>query len=137
MEELLAKATEARSRAYAPYSGFLVGAAIEADDGRIVVGCNVENASFGLGVCAERAAVTAAVSQGISGWRRIAVVAESSEPVAPCGACRQVLSEFCDELEVILADSKGVRMVAPLSELLPRPFGAEQLGGGDEHKARP
>jgi len=136
VEELLAKATEARSRAYAPYSGFFVGAAIEADDGRIVVGCNVENASFSLGICAERAAVTAAVSQGISGWRRIAVVAESSEPVAPCGACRQVLSEFCDELEIILADSNGVRLVTKLSELLPRPFGAEQLGG-DEQQVGP
>ena len=87
-------------------------------------------------VLAVGAAVTAAVSQGISGWLRIAVVAESSEPVAPCGACRQVLSEFCDELEVILADSNGVRMVTPLSELLPQPFGADQLGG-DEHKVRP
>ena len=135
MEELIAKAAEARRRAHAPYSGFAVGAAIEADDGRIVVGCNVENASFGLGVCAERVAVAAAVSRGVSGWRRIAVVADSTEPAAPCGACRQVLAEFCDELEIVLADSNGVRMVTQLSELLPLPFGANQLGG-DEHQDR-
>lgn len=131
MDELIARAAEVRRRAHAPYSGFAVGAAIEAADGRIVVGCNVENASFGLGVCAERAAVTAAVSQGITDWRRLAVVAESAEPVAPCGACRQVLAEFCDDLEIILADSSGVRMVTRLSELLPQPFGADQLGGAD------
>lgn len=117
-------------KAHAPYSGFAVGAAIEAADGRVVVGCNVENASFGLGVCAERAAVSAALAAGLVDWRRLVVLVDAAVPVAPCGACRQVLAEFCDELEVVLATTEGQRELTLLSELLPRRFGAGDMGGG-------
>ena len=108
-----------------------MGAVIEAADGRTAVGCNVENASFGLGVCAERAAVSAALAAGLADWRRLVVVVDASEPVAPCGACRQVLAEFCEELEIVLATTGGVRQVTLLSELLPRRFRAEDMGPGE------
>jgi len=130
VDELVARANEVRVKAYAPYSGFAVGAAIEAADGRTVVGCNVENASFGLGVCAERAAVSAALAAGLVDWRRLVVVVDAAEPVAPCGACRQVLAEFCDELEVVLATTDGQRELTLLSELLPRRFGPGDMSGG-------
>ena len=127
VDELIAQACEARARAYAPYSGFAVGAAIESSDGRTASGCNVENASFGLTVCAERAAVAAAVAAGLSDWRRLVVVVESAEPVAPCGACRQVLGEFCEDLEIVLATTDGGLVKTSLEELLPRRFGRDDL----------
>jgi cytidine deaminase len=130
LDELVARASAVRERAHAPYSGFRVGAVIEASDGRTAVGCNVENASFGLGVCAERAAVSAALAAGLSEWKRLVVLVEAPQPVAPCGACRQVLAEFCDELEVVLVTTSGLRDVTSLSELLPRRFGAGDLGEG-------
>ena len=134
LDELVARASAVRERAHAPYSGFRVGAVIEASDGRTAVGCNVENACFGLGVCAERAAVTAALAAGLTDWRRLVVLVEATAPVAPCGACRQVLAEFCEELEVVLATTSGLRELTTLSELLPRRFGVEDLRdarGGD------
>ena len=125
-DALIAAAREAQTQAYAPYSDFRVGAAIEAADGRVFVGCNVENASFGLTICAERAAVSAAVSAGARRFRRAVVVSDVDPPAAPCGACRQVLSEFEPDLPI---EAVGARQAVrwQLSELLPAAFGPEQL----------
>jgi len=120
-ERLLGTAREARQHAYAPYSKFRVGAAVLVEDGRVFAGCNVENSSFGLTVCAERNAVAAAV---VAGGRPIAVaVVTDDDHVGPCGACRQVLAEFDQEMPVLLADRNGreVRSIS-LSELLPAAF---------------
>ncbi len=117
---LLHQAWAAREKAYAPYSAFAVGAALLAADGRVFCGCNVENLSFGLTICAERAAVCAAVAAGVREFVAIAVVAESVEPVTPCGACRQVLAEFAPEIETCSANQAGVRFEENLRVLLPR-----------------
>jgi len=120
-DTLVEAARAAREHAYAPYSRFPVGCALEADDGRVFVGCNVENASYGLGICAERAAVSAAVSAGARRFRRAVVVTDAEPPAPPCGACRQVLAEFGRDFAV---DGVGaVRTVRwSLAELLPIPF---------------
>lgn len=120
-DELLERARAIRERAHAPYSGYPVGAALRTDDGTIHVGCNVENASYGLTICAERAAVAAAVGAGRTGFRRLALVSEGSEPAPPCGACRQVLAEFAPELEII-SEADGSRRRWTLDQLLPAPF---------------
>jgi cytidine deaminase len=121
MTQLVDTALQARLRAYAPYSGFAVGAALLTKSGKIFSGCNVENVSLGLTICAERSAVAAAVANGEKDFIAIAVVADSSEPALPCGACRQVLAEFNPDLTII-ASTLG-RMVEEfiLSDLLPRP----------------
>jgi len=123
-DTLRAAATAARDRAYCPYSGFAVGAALEADDGRIFTGCNVENASFGLTLCAERNALVTAVARS---FRRLVVVAGSDPPVAPCGACRQVLVEFGVTLEIEGVGPTGSRHWR-LADLLPDAFGPELRG---------
>jgi len=117
---LMMAAREARARAYAPYSRFAVGAALMAADGTMFTGANVENASYGLSICAERNAVVHAVAEGFREFTAIAVV--SGNGVTPCGACRQVLAEFAPELIVIVADTAGNRRVYRLSELLPDAF---------------
>lgn len=122
MNSLVQKAIEARKQSYSPYSKFAVGAALEAEDGTVILGCNVENASYGLCICAERVALTKAVSQGIKKFKRLAVVADTPGPVAPCGMCRQMLTEFSPELEVILSNLKGQTETVLLSELLPKAF---------------
>jgi len=104
-EALIAKAMEAREKAHAPYSNFAVGAALLAKSGRVYTGCNVENASYGLSICAERAAVFKAVSEGEREFEAIAVVTEKG--VTPCGACRQVLIEFGEDIQVIVANGAG------------------------------
>jgi cytidine deaminase len=124
--ELVRRAREVMQNAYAPYSKFHVGAAIEAADGTIHVGCNVENASYGLTICAERAAVCAAIAAGARHLRRVVVVSDADPPAAPCGACRQVLSEFGRDLRVIGVGPAGT-VSWSMAELLPSAFGPEQL----------
>ena len=125
-DALIAAARSVQARAYAPYSKFRVGAALEATDGRVFVGCNIENASYGLTICAERAAICAAVSAGATKFRRAVVVSDVDPPAAPCGACRQVLAEFGLDLPVEGVGSK--RTVSwRLADLLPAAFGPEQL----------
>ncbi|OQX56957.1 MAG: cytidine deaminase [Thermotoga sp. 4484_232] len=124
-KELIERARKARENAYAPYSKFKVGAAILTEDGEVYTGVNVENASFGLTVCAERVALFKAVSDGKRSFKAIAVVADSEEPVPPCGACRQVLSEFGD-MKVIMANLKGDVKIARLRDLLPDSFKFEE-----------
>jgi len=121
-EKLIQKAKEVRARAYAPYSNFLVGAALLGYNGNIFTGCNVENASFGLTICAERGAVAKALSQGVKEFKKIAIIADSSSYCFPCGACRQVLYEFAPQLEVIAAKSDRDYEVVSLHSLLPQAF---------------
>lgn len=118
--ELIEHARAVRERAYAPYSKFAVGAALLSSTGRVFTGCNVENLSFGLTVCAERNAVFAAIAGGERKFTKIAIVSDSKTPVSPCGACRQVLAEFGLELEVCSANLQGERFEARLDQLLPR-----------------
>ena len=125
-KKLLEMAKKARENAYAPYSNFKVGAAIITEDGKVFTGANVENASYGLSICAERVALFKAVSEGYRKFKAIAVVADTDGPVSPCGACRQVLSEFGD-MDVIMANVKGDMKVMKLSELLPESFTSEDL----------
>ena len=120
-------ALAARERAHAPFSHFLVGAAIETSDGRIWAGCNVENASYGLTMCAERVALYKALSEGHDLFARIAVVADTDDPTPPCGSCRQLLWEYCGDIEVILANLSEVKRRLRLSQLLPLPFDVRLL----------
>jgi len=124
---MVALAREARERAHAPYSGFKVGAALKTRAGEIVTGCNVENASFGLTMCAERVAVFKAVSEGLTGFDAIAVVADSKHLTAPCGPCRQILWEFCGDIFVHMSTRRGRTRVMRLAELLPLPFDGSSL----------
>ena len=124
-QDMIAKAMEAREKAHAPYSHFAVGAALLARSGRIYTGCNVENASYGLSICAERTAVFKAVSEGERDFEAIAVVTEKG--VTPCGACRQVLMEFGEDIQVIVANGAGEYRVFGLRELLPEAFTPKHL----------
>lgn len=125
-DPLVAAARAAREQAYAPYSQFRVGAALLTAEGAVFTGCNVENASYGLTICAERAAACAAVAAGARRFRRIVVATDSDPPAAPCGACRQVLSEFGPDAEVVaVGPARELRWT--LRELLPAAFGPEQL----------
>ena len=128
-DRLVQLAFEALENAYAPYSGFSVGAAILAQDGRTFTGCNVENASFGLSICAERNAVAAAVAAGARQFTAIAIVTSGAASASPCGACRQVLAEFGD-FAVIQAGANGVSERTSVAELLPRAFSRTDLMKG-------
>ena len=125
-KDLVARAAEFRARAYAPYSGFAVGAALLTKSGRVYGGVNVENASYPVGICAERTAIAAAVTAGEREFEALAVIADSPEPCAPCGMCRQVLVEF-PIARVILANTAGDLRVLTPDELLPFAFGAVAL----------
>jgi cytidine deaminase len=126
-DALVTAARDARLRAWAPYSGFKVGAALETADGQIITGCNIENASYGLTVCAERVALFKALSDGHTRFVRIAVVADTEGPTPPCGACRQVLWEFGPDLEVILANLSAITARHPMAALLPHAFTSHLL----------
>ena len=126
-EALVAAATMARTRAHARYSGFKVGAALETGDGDVITGCNVENATYGLTLCAERVALVKALSEGHNIFTRIVVVADTENPTPPCGSCRQLLWEYCGDIEVILANLERTAATMRLSELLPLPFDARLL----------
>jgi cytidine deaminase len=127
MSKLVEAALRARENAHAPFSKFKVGAAIEAADGRIYTGCNVENATYGLTICAERVAVFKAVSEGARKFTRIAVAADTGSLTPPCGACRQILWEFCGNAELTLVNLAGKTESFRLLDLLPRPFDATFL----------
>jgi cytidine deaminase len=122
MDPLIAAARAVRENAVAPFSNFKVGAALESADGAIITGCNIENATYGLTICAERVAVFKALSEGYRAFRRVAVVADTDQLTPPCGACRQILWEFGGDLEVILANLKGRHTQHQLANLLPHPF---------------
>lgn len=126
-KELVVLAKKAMEQAYAPYSKFKVGAALLAKDGRVFLGCNVENASFGATICAERTAVTKAISEGVKEFEKIAIVASSGDYAAPCGICRQVLYEFMPEGEVVLDSLTEGLKVMKLKELLPMGFRGEDI----------
>ena len=130
VEVLVSAAMAARERAFAPFSEFLVGAALETEHGDIWTGCNVESASYGLTICAERVALVKAVSDGQRQFRRIAVVADTEHLTPPCGACRQLLWEFASGAEVILANLTGKRATYRVAELLPHGFDARLLVSG-------
>jgi len=123
-EELIGAAAQARRHARAPFSGFQVGAALETGGGAVFTGCNVENSTYGLTVCAERVAVWKALSEGASDFTRLAVVADTAELTPPCGACRQILWEYCGDIEIVLANLDGRSETLALASLLPRPFDA-------------
>ena len=124
---LIAAAIDAREHARARFSGFQVGAALETETGEIITGCNVENATYGLTMCAERVALYKALSEGRSVFTRIAVVADTADPTPPCGSCRQLLWEYCGDVEVVLANLSEVKRRLRLSQLLPLPFDARLL----------
>jgi len=121
-DKLVAAARAVREHAAAEYSGFKVGAALETSSGAIVTGCNVENATYGLTVCAERVAVFKAISEGHREFTRIVIVADTDSPTPPCGACRQILWEFGGDIEVVLANLTDVKATLKMTELLPLPF---------------
>ena len=127
-DTLVAAARQARQHAVAPYSGFRVGAAIRAADGRIYTGCNVENASYGLTVCAERVALLKALSEGARAFAAVAVVADTAAPTPPCGACRQLLWEYCGDVPVVLANLTEIKAEHELAALLPFPFDKKSIG---------
>ena len=126
-DPLLAAALGARQHAVAPYSKFQVGAAIEDSAGRIHTGCNIENATYGLTVCAERVAVFKALSEGVRKFRRAAVAADTDELTPPCGACRQILWEFLGDVEILLVNPRGKVESHQLRDLFPKPFDASYL----------
>lgn len=125
--ELVQKALEMRNYAYAPYSHFRVGAALESVDGQVFTGCNVENAAYGSSICAERTALVKAVSEGVTRFRRIAIAGDSEDYCWPCGACRQMLREFGTALEVLVVNRNGAYQKLTLEGLLPHSFGPATL----------
>jgi cytidine deaminase len=128
MNELVKAALTARESAHAPFSHFKVGAAVEDESGRIFAGCNIENATYGLTICAERVAIFKAMSEGARKFTRVAVAADTDTLTPPCGACRQILWEFCGDVEITLVNLRGKSETLRLGELLPRAFDQSFLG---------
>lgn len=126
-DPLVAAAIAARDHAFAPYSRFKVGAALEDTAGRVHTGCNVENATYGLTICAERVAVFKAISEGVRDFRRIAVAADTDQLTPPCGACRQILWEFCGDIEITMSNLRNQMETYRLKDLFPRPFDVSYL----------
>jgi cytidine deaminase len=127
MNKLIEAALAARKNAHAPFSKFLVGAALQDENGRVFTGCNVENATYGLTICAERVAVFKAISEGARKFVAVAVAADTEVLTPPCGACRQILWEFCGDVELTLVNLEGKTETLRLKELFPRPFDASFL----------
>jgi cytidine deaminase len=127
VDPLLAAALAVRGNAFAPFSKFKVGAAVEDESGRIHTGCNVENVTYGLTVCAERVAIFKAISEGARQFKRVAVAADTDALTPPCGACRQILWEFCGDVEIILVNPRGKTESYRLKELFPKPFDVSYL----------
>ena len=127
LEKLIEAAKRVRENAFAPYSNFKVGAAVETKSGKIFTGCNVENASYGLTVCAERVAIFKAISEGETEFAKIAVVADTPELTPPCGACRQIIWEFCGDIPVIMANLEDETETLQMEELFPRAFDRKYL----------
>ena len=125
--ELIEAARLVRQHAHAPFSKFRVGAAIEDASGNVFSGCNVENATYGLTICAERVAVFKAISEGATMFKRIAIIADTETLTPPCGACRQILWEFCGNIELVLANLSGARETITLETIFGRPFDATFL----------
>jgi len=127
VEQLIARAVEVRENACAAYSNYKVGAALRASGGKVYTGCNVENSTYGLTVCAERVALWKALSEGERTFTQIAVVTSSDPPASPCGACRQLLWEYCGDIEIILANLQGFRKTLHLAEIFSHPFDRRSL----------
>ncbi len=127
MDRLIEAALAARGNAHAPFSNFKVGAAVEDAGGRVFTGCNVENATFGLTLCAERVAIFKAISEGARKFVRVAVAADTDSLTPPCGACRQILWEFCGDVELVLTNLHGQTETLRVGDLFPRPFDASFL----------
>jgi cytidine deaminase len=128
LSNLIRTAQQARLRARAEYSGFMVGAALETRGGKVYTGCNVENSTYGLSVCAERVAIWKALSEGETVFRRLVVVAAGDTLTPPCGACRQIIWEYCGDIQVVLSNLCGKRKSLRMSELFPLPFDQHSLG---------
>jgi cytidine deaminase len=129
LQELIETAKTARLRSIAPFSNFLVGAAIKTEGGKVYTGCNVESASYGLTVCAERVAIWKALSEGERQFTELAIVADTASLTPPCGTCRQIIWEFCKNATIVLANLRGESQTVSIRELLPRAFDARFLGG--------
>ena len=127
--ELIATATKARLQSVAPFSKFLVGAAVKTKDGKVYTGCNVESASYGLTVCGERVAIWKALSEGEREFTELAIVADTEQLTPPCGTCRQIIHEFCENATIVLANLKGETEICNIEKLLPRAFDARFLSG--------
>lgn len=126
-QELIEKAKAARLQSVAPFSSFLVGAALKTREGKVYTGCNVESASYGLTVCAERVAIWKALSEGERDFTELAIVADTGTLTPPCGTCRQIIHEFCEKATIILANLRGESQTCSIEQLLPRAFDARFL----------
>ena len=134
LQPLIEAATRARLQSVAPFSEFLVGAAVRTENGKVYIGCNIESASYGLTVCAERVAIWKALSEGERNFTELAVVADTESLTPPCGTCRQIIWEFCKNATIVLANLRGQSETVFIRELLPRAFDARFLKEAGKHK---